>query len=32
MKYRGKNAFNATVTETVTVKMDVNGNIFEVEK
>ena len=31
MQYRGKNSFNATMTETITVKMDIQGNILEVE-
>lgn len=31
MTYRGKNAFNATITETVTAKIDVKGNILEIE-
>ena len=31
MTYRGKNAFNAVVTENVTAKIDVEGKILEVE-
>lgn len=32
MKYRGKNSFNATITEDIWVKTDLNGNILEVLK
>jgi hypothetical protein len=31
MTYRGKNSFNATTTETITTKMDIQGKILEVE-
>lgn len=31
MTYRGKNSFNATMTETIIAKLDVKGNILEVE-
>ncbi len=31
MEYSGKNAFGGRVKEAITVKIDINGNIFEIE-